>query len=208
MRPRAPAQPLQLDRSRRHPLRHRHREPFLIGTNGTRAPPSSHLPTLFTPPVRLSSLAQSAVLACLASCLLAIVRLDWIVFASGLAALAPLLRDGAVHLSQGGVGGVHTAGWDRAPAAAPSATSATTSATTSASASAAGATPTALGRRVGRGVGRACGAVRMLRNVLARVPDATDVAHRHFCKVEQIIEDEAVLAHTTGTADTSAARPA
>ena len=30
---------------------------------------------------------------------------------------------------------------------------------------------------------------QLLRNVLARAPDGTDLAHAHFCKAEQILED-------------------
>ena len=40
--------------------------------------------------------------------------------------------------------------------------------------------------------------LRMLRNVLARVPDSTDLAHRHFCAVEQIIEEELVVEREAG----------
>ena len=127
------------------------------------------------PPVTVCALLAASLLCAVCSLVLALVPLRVLAFVVGLAALAP------VCLKQLGF---------TPPAASTTPAPAPADATVASGAvGAEGAPPLSV--------------PRMLRNVLARVPDGRDVAHRHFVRKEQILEMEDVPLVETGSATES-----
>jgi hypothetical protein len=145
---------------------------YALGVAATAMERSQNTLNWEEPPVTITVIGLLAVLAALSSVTLAIVPLPALVFALGLLALSPFLTDALRELG-GGPAGVKGATTEASPPS--SAKSATT-------ARAVAALPI----------------VAALRNVLARVPDGRDVAHRHFAMSEQVVQaDFAVAALAT-----------
>ena len=131
-----------------------------LGVAATAMERSQNLLNWEEPPVTLVAIAVLGPLVSLASLVLALVPLPALTFAACMVALTPFLAEALRGL------GRHHDGSNKA--AQPPTTS--------------GAKPTAKARTSTSPV------VRVLRNVLSRVPDGRDVAHRHFAMHEQVIQ--------------------
>jgi hypothetical protein len=131
------------------------------------------------PVVTLAAIGAAAAAAAAASLTLSLVALPVLVFVAGLAPLAALLASEARAGSP--------------PAAAPAEPPPARADEPTGDAPVAASTGRDGG---GDAAHERPSALQMLRNVLARVPDGTDVAHQWFIETEQILEEETLAAPT------------
>lgn len=174
-----------------------------LGQAATAMERSQNLLNWSEPPVTIAALVLLTGLATMGSLVLLLVPVHALAFCGGMAVLAPSLAVAVKELQGGGVDG-----GDNAVAAAAAASNSAPSSSTP-------PTPPPTQQQQQHGVkpkeeeaggGGLAAVALMARNVLARVPDGRDTAHRHFAMSEQIVHNTIVEPH--GQAAAAATAPA